>query len=287
MKSRLIFVIILLAMLFLSVSSFAFNVPDLNGRINDNANLLTPAARNQIEQDLKFLEEKTTAQIAILTVSDLQGHEIKPFSLKIAETWKLGQKGKDNGLLILYSVKEDRYRIEVGYGLEGAIPDGVAGNIIREQLRKNADPKKGTKNFDAAFTAAVKSASKIILYEHAKDPSGESMKKKSDEESVLFWVAAVIAIVVTLFAGCFNEIAGAVVGAFLGWAVAAMFAFGAAGYAVLIIVGLIIGLLAKFIVDVALSGGDGGGYSSGSWSSSSSDSFSGGGGGFGGGGADG
>lgn len=287
MKLKLMLGVTLLAIFFLPVSILAFNVPALQGRVNDNANLLTSAARSQLEQELKFLEEKTTAQVAILTVNDLQGQEIKSFSLKVAETWKLGQKGKDNGLLILYTVKEDRYRIEVGYGLEGAITDGVAGNIIREQLRKHADPKKGTRDFDGAFTSATKRISKIILDEFAKDPSGKSMEK-SDNQNALLILLLVVAGFITLFAGCANEIIGAVAGAVLGGGIAALFSLSNVGYSVLIIVGILIGLLAKIIIEALGSGGGGGGgYSSGSWSSSSGDSFSGGGGGFGGGGADG
>ncbi|MDD5489218.1 MAG: TPM domain-containing protein [Candidatus Moranbacteria bacterium] len=287
MKLKLVLVVTLFAMFFLPASILAFNVPTLQGRVNDNANLLTPVARSQIEQDLKFLEEKTSAQVAVLTVNDLQGQDIKSFSLKVAETWKLGQKGKDNGLLILYTVKEDRYRIEVGYGLEGAIPDGVAGNIIREQLRKHADPKKGARDFDGAFISAAKRISKIILAEYAKDPSGKSMKKSDGEEALLL-VLLIVAGFITLLAGCAHEIIGAVVGAVLGGGVAALFSLGNVGYSVLIIGGILIGLLAKILIEALGSGGGGGGsYSSGSWSSSSGDSIFGGGGGFGGGGADG
>lgn len=285
MRTRLILVAMLLTTLFPTANSLALNVPDLRGRVNDNANLLSPEARSEIDQALSFLEEKTTAQIAVLTVNNLQGQEIKPFSLKVAEDWKLGQKGKDNGLLILYAVKEDRYRIEVGYGLEGAITDGVAGNIIREQLRKHADPKKGTKDFDGAFTSAAKTVSKIVLDEHAKDPSGESMKGKSGE-SIIFWLVVVVAGIITIIFGCCHEILGALVGAILGGTVAWLFSLGTVGYTFLIIGGIVVGLFAKSLVDAVSSGGDG--YSSSIWSSSdSSSSFSGGGGGFGGGGADG
>ena len=96
----------LLALVFLGAmagSSYAFDVPVLRGRVNDYANLLTPDQRATLEATLRGLEEKTSAQVAILTVTSLQGLDVGGFSMKVVEAWKLGQKGKDNGLLIMYS----------------------------------------------------------------------------------------------------------------------------------------------------------------------------------------
>ncbi|MGD8448912.1 MAG: TPM domain-containing protein, partial [Desulfobacterales bacterium] len=84
---------------------------------------------------LQELEQKTTAQLVVLTIKSLEGESIEDFSIKIAhDKWKLGQKGKDNGVLFLISVTDRKYRIEVGYGLEGVLPDSMVGSLGRNFL---------------------------------------------------------------------------------------------------------------------------------------------------------
>jgi uncharacterized protein len=80
------------------------------------------------------LERKTTAQVLVLTVQSLDNEDIENFSLRTAEKWKLGQKGKDNGVLIVVAVKDKKYRFEVGYGLESVLPDSIIGSMGREYL---------------------------------------------------------------------------------------------------------------------------------------------------------
>lgn len=287
MKTLARFLLAILIVGFTSVTSFAYDVPPLNGRVNDNAGLLTADQRSALTETLRALEEKTTAQVAILTVKDLQGGDIKSFALKVAETWKLGQKGKDNGLLILYTVKEDRYRLEVGYGLEGAIPDGLAGSIIRQQLRTKADPKHGKNDFGAAFTGAVEQIASIINAEFAKDPTGGSMKKPPAAPSgATLFILFAIAIV-----GALNKYIGTIVGIIAGIGAAQFYSLGGFGLVALPILAAIIGYFGSFIINTTnkIGGavGSGSGSSSGSSSGGSDGGFSGGGGSFGGGGADG
>ena len=102
-------------------------VVDLAGVINDNA-------KTQLNALLHELEQKTTSQVLVLTVQSLDNEDIEGFSLKTAEKWKLGQKGKDNGVLIVVAVRDHKYRFEVGYGLESVLPDSLVGTIGREYL---------------------------------------------------------------------------------------------------------------------------------------------------------
>ena len=102
-------------------------VVDLAGIIRDDAEA-------QLNSYLGELEQKTTAQVVILTVQSLDGEDIAGFSLRMAEKWKLGQKGKDNGLLITIALKDRKYRFETGYGLEGILPDSLVGSIGRQYL---------------------------------------------------------------------------------------------------------------------------------------------------------
>ncbi|GAB4535058.1 MAG: hypothetical protein Fur0020_02150 [Thermodesulfovibrionia bacterium] len=102
-------------------------VVDLAGIIHDDI-------ERQLNAYLKELEEKTTAQVVILTIKSLDGEDIEGFSLRTAERWRLGKKGKDNGILITIAVEDRRYRFEVGYGLEGILPDSLVGSIGRQYL---------------------------------------------------------------------------------------------------------------------------------------------------------
>jgi uncharacterized protein len=100
----------------------------------DLAGIIRGDVRKQLDAYLSELERKTTAQVLVLTIQSLDGEDIESFCLRTAEKWKLGQKGKDNGVLIVVAVKDKKYRFEVGYGLESVLPDSMVGSIGREYL---------------------------------------------------------------------------------------------------------------------------------------------------------
>ena len=101
----------------------------------DLAGVIDPAAEGRLNGLLRELEERTTAQVVVLTVRSLAGEPLEAFSIDVAHNrWKLGQRGKDNGVLITLALRERRYRIEVGYGLESILPDSHVGSIGREML---------------------------------------------------------------------------------------------------------------------------------------------------------
>lgn len=279
----------------LSAESFAMTVPVLKGRVNDYAELISDQEERALEAQLASLESKTKVQVAILTVNDLQDEDIKSFGLKVAESWQLGQDDADNGLIILYTVAGDHYRMEVGYGLEGAIPDGLAGQILRENLRPYASPKKsGTHEFGKAFSSAVTRIAEIVNAEYAKDPTGASMRKQEEggEDALLGYgiIFLAVLLVAALF-GVVHPLLGGCVGGIGGGATGILFALSMEALVVTVLLGFIIGCIAKHIVEglmeVAGSGGGGPSWSGGSGGSSWGGSgFSGGGGDFGGGGAD-
>src|SRR5512139_915135 len=103
----------------------------------DLAGVITEEGKAKLNVYLKELEQKTTAQIVILTIQSLDGEDIARFSLRTAERWKLGQKGKDNGVIIAVAVKDRKYRFEIGYGLESILPDSLVGSLGREYLVPN------------------------------------------------------------------------------------------------------------------------------------------------------
>jgi len=136
MKRKRFAAILYAAFLFVlsTACAYAATVPYLTGRVTDDAQILSAETRKSITERLKAHEEKTTNQIAVLTVPSLEGESVEDYALAVFNEWKLGQKGKDNGILLIVAPKDRRMRIEVGYGLEGAMTDGTAGSIIRNVI---------------------------------------------------------------------------------------------------------------------------------------------------------
>lgn len=125
---------ILFFILFSVLTLTAADLPVLKGRVTDNAGLLSSEAAIRIEQKLQSLETSDSTQIAVLTVNTLDGDSIEDFSMRVAEQWKLGQKGLDNGALLIIAKDDRKLRIEVGYGLEGKLTDAISGRIIRQVI---------------------------------------------------------------------------------------------------------------------------------------------------------
>ncbi len=102
--------------------------------VTDLAGIFTRDTWHQLNSILQELERRTSAQVLILTVQSLDDQSIEDFAFNTKEKWKLGQKGKDNGILLVIAVKNRKYRFEVGYGLESALPDSLLGTIGRQYL---------------------------------------------------------------------------------------------------------------------------------------------------------
>ncbi len=127
--------VLLLFWLVLTTSSAnALEVPPLKSRVNDYAAMLSPATVSQLENSLALFEQQQSTQLVVLTVASLAGDSLEDFSLRVADTWKIGQQGRDNGALLLIARDDRKLRIEVGYGLEGRLTDLVAGRIIRDVI---------------------------------------------------------------------------------------------------------------------------------------------------------
>ena len=144
---------LVLALLFgvLATLAFAFDFPQLTGRIVDQANIIPFSTRTQIEGKLKALEEKSGIQLVVATVPSLQGSDIESFSVDLARAWKLGEAKKNNGLLLLVAPTERKVRIEVGYGLEGTMTDALSSVIIQSAII----PKFRAGDFPGGISAGV------------------------------------------------------------------------------------------------------------------------------------
>ncbi len=129
----------LISLLVFLVAGAAISVAQINipsrpaNHVVDLAGIINPNVESNLNQYLLELEQKTTAQMVILTIKSLEGESLEDLSLTVAhDKWKLGQKDKDNGVLLLVSLQDRKYRFEVGYGLEGALPDSLVGTIGRQ-----------------------------------------------------------------------------------------------------------------------------------------------------------
>jgi uncharacterized protein len=108
--------------------------PALTGRVVDDAGLISPAARERLSDMLAQHEKQTTNQVVVVTLPSLQGYPIEDFGYQLGRQWGIGQKGKDNGVLLLVAPKERKVRIEVGYGLEGVLTDALSHDIIQTRI---------------------------------------------------------------------------------------------------------------------------------------------------------
>jgi len=127
------FLAVLLAAASTAAAQMA-DVPYLTGRVVDNAEILDSDTRRRIVDTLRRHEQKTGNQVAVLTVPTIHGEGVEEYAVRVFEQWKLGQKGKDNGVLVVVVPQDRRMRIEVGYGLEGVLTDAHASRIIRNLM---------------------------------------------------------------------------------------------------------------------------------------------------------
>lgn len=136
----------------------ALDVPPLTERVVDNANLLNASETEALTSLLESLEEATGAQIAVLTVATLAGDSLESFGIRVADTWKLGQKDEDNGAILIVALAERKIRIEVGYGLEDKLTDMKCGLIIRNVIA----PHFQNGDYGEGITAGVKNMVGIV-----------------------------------------------------------------------------------------------------------------------------
>jgi uncharacterized protein len=160
MRCRFSTILLLAAALLAAASAFALEVPDTpRNHVVDLAGVIDDGVEIKLNGYLLELEQKTTAQVVVLTIDSLEGGSLEEFSLSVAhDKWKLGQKGKDNGVLILVVPGDRKYRFEIGYGLEGALPDSLVGTIGRQYMVPNF--RKGDYSTGIA-AAAIAVAGKI------------------------------------------------------------------------------------------------------------------------------
>ena len=247
-------------------------IPPLKARVTDLTGTLTAEQQAGLESRLAAFERQKGSQVAVLIVPTTQPETIEQYSIRVAEKWKLGRKGVDDGALLLVAKNDRTLRIEVGYGLEGALPDAIAKRIIEEIIL----PQFRQGGFHDGLSAGVDSILGVIQGEPLPEPKrGSSYGGVDQYFPVLFFVAIAAGALLRAVLG--NFVGGLVNGGLIGFLV---WMLGAG-----LFFALILAVMAFFMT---LGGGRGfrGGYGGGGLSSGGG-GFSGGGGGFGGGGASG
>ncbi len=180
--------VVFLACLFLPYSASALSIPEKpEGTVNDYAGLLSDTAKIGLSQTLSQFEQETSNQVVVAIFQSLEGGSLEDFSIKLAEKWKPGQKDRDNGVILLI-FKEDRaVRIEVGYGLEGALPDAIASQIIYNEIV----PQFKGGNFDAGVLNGIHAIIQATKGEYKASPRVAVTEEKARLLRILMFLALV------------------------------------------------------------------------------------------------
>jgi uncharacterized protein len=187
----------IIALLCTALVVFAVNFPALTGRIVDQENIIPAETRSAIEPKLADLEAKSGIQLVVATVTSLEGQEVEPYANELFRSWKLGEKTKNNGVLLLVAPNERRVRIEVGYGLEGTLTDALSKVIITNAITprfKAGDFSGGiSRGVDDIITVLTTDAS-----EWQKRPSLRLDNQQTTDPATWLLIAALIALVTLL-----------------------------------------------------------------------------------------
>jgi uncharacterized protein len=278
----------LLLLFFVSSVWAEVAVPTLSKRVTDLTATLSIEQSTALENKIAAFEARKGSQIAVLILPTTQPEAIEAFSIRVADTWKIGRKAIDDGVILLVAKDDRKLRIEVGRGLEGVIPDAIAKRIIAEIIT----PKFKANDFAGGIDAGVSQLIKLIDGEALPAPSPENTATTTTQDDSLDWFFGMVLFGFILldmfFAEWFGRFLGTVCTGLTAGLVGSGFSlfsgFGVVEAAITSVGMFVVGIIASCIFKVysAFSGGSSGG----SWSSGSS-SWGGGGGGFSGGGASG
>lgn len=252
-------------------------VPPLQARVTDLTGTLSAAQRAGLEQRLAAFEQGKGSQVAVLMVPTTAPETIEQYAIRVAEAWKLGRKGVDDGALLLIATDDRALRIEVGYGLEGAMPDAIAKRIVDETIT----PYFRNGDFHGGIAAGVEQIVKVIEGEPLPEAPKRRGRGRGFDPTSLFFAGFVVLAIAQVLGRAIGEfksslLAGGVFG-LVAWLVIGFVAGGVACGVLLFVLSL-----------VQQSGRGAGGWSNhGGFGGGGGGGFSGGGGGFGGGGASG
>jgi len=262
-------------------------VPPLTARVTDLTGTLSGEAVTRIEAKLANLEAKKGSQIAVLIVPTTQPEEIEQFGIRVEDAWKLGRKGVDDGAYLIVAKNDRRVRIEVGYGLEGALPDAIANRIITETIT----PHFKLGDYDGGIEAGVDQMISVVNGEPLPEPD-RKWEHRNGLGHLLPLLLVVVFVASGVLRGIFGRLFGSVVtGGLAGavaWALSHLLPIGLGAGIVAFLFALLAGSSSRgWSAGSGWGSGLGGGFGGGGFGGGGGGGFSGGGGGGGGGGASG
>ncbi len=256
-------------------------VPDLSRRVTDLTATLTAQQIAELDTQLAALEARKGSQIAVLIVPTLDGEDIAQFGIRVADKWKIGRTKVDDGVILVVAKNDRKLRIEVGYGLEGAIPDAIAKRVIAETIT----PYFKAGDYSGGIAAGVGQLIKLIDGESLPAPTRTNQTDTSGDSLLPFMVMGFVVgsfLAPMLGRGTASGVAG------LGTAGLAWLTSGVLFTSLLMGGGVLLAVLLMGAIGRGGGGGWGsGGFGGGSFGGGGGGSWGGGGGGFGGGGASG
>lgn len=280
LKTSLLVLCVILLFASCNVRAELVAIPALQTRVTDLTQTLTQDQQGQLEAKLAAFEQQKGSQIAVLIVPTSKPEEIEQYSIRVVDAWKLGREKQDDGVLVLVAKNDRKIRIEVGYGLEGAIPDLTAKRIISEIMTPSF--KQG--DFYGGINNATDKLIGLVSGEQLPPPPASLAFNGKSFESMLPILLFSGLILGGILRAMFGNFFGGVLN---GGAIGALAWILGGGLLAAILFGIVAFFITLFVHSgMGQTGGYGGGYGSGSHSGGS-DPFSGGGGGFGGGGASG
>jgi len=285
---------------FHGLGVLAVDIPKLQDRVTDLAGVLSAEQREELDSKLKEFEVTDSTQIAVLIIPSLEGGSLEDYSIRVADAWKIGQKGRDNGAILLVSLKDRKIRIEAGYGLEATLTDARSSQIIRNEIAPRFRMGDFYGGIDAGVAAMIQATRGA--YEASPRPEAGSSRRGSGG---LFNLFIILLFPLLWILSATGKWGGAILGAGAGM----LLPFTLISHSVILVLigGVVGGLLGLIMGAVARAGSrtgrgpggfsgpffwgggggpSGGGFSSGGFSGGGG-GFSGGGGGFGGGGSSG
>ena len=176
------FLLALILCLVTVLPAAALDVPKPTGYVTDLAGMLSSSTKQKLDTFLQRFEASDSTQIVVLTIPSLDGESLEEYSMKVAEDWKIGQKDKDNGALLLIVRDDHKIRIEVGYGLEGTLTDLLCGRIIANEIR----PAFRAGDYDQGVEAGVVAMANAVRGEYKETGSSQSKKRNPWAPILLF-----------------------------------------------------------------------------------------------------
>lgn len=230
-----------------TVFSFAYSSPGkASGYVNDFAGMLSSESKQSLEHELTSFTASTSNEIAVVIIPSLDGDTVENYAVKLFEEWKIGKAKQDNGVLLLIARDDHKMRIEVGYGLEGALPDILSKDIIDSKIA----PAFKQGNYDAGVVGGVRAIEEATKGEYVQTASEPFSFSGKMIEAILLFLFFVVQFLASILARSKSWWAGGVIGGFLGGIATYFGIFGAGlfiGSAITIVL-VILGLLFDYIV---------------------------------------